>query len=81
MVNHFISASCHDERCSHTIPSSQHGNGYDNCGAPAAHKIGEEIPHDDLEPHTPWTLGVPLLHTLSWGFGSGCLVQKEGSNT
>lgn len=34
MNTHFISSSCVGERCS-------------LCGAPATHKVGEEIPWDD----------------------------------
>jgi hypothetical protein len=36
-MEHFISTSCVGERCQ-------------ICGAPATHKVGEEIPHDDPLP-------------------------------
>lgn len=38
-MEHFISGSCKGVTC--TI---------DECGLPAGHKVGEEIPHDDPHP-------------------------------
>lgn len=36
-LRHFVSESCKGEKCR-------------MCGAPATHKVGEEIPHDDHNP-------------------------------
>ena len=38
MAKHFVSATCHGEYCL-------------VCGRDASHKIGEEIPPDDPDPH------------------------------
>lgn len=38
MTPHHVSGSCEGERCS-------------VCGAPATHKLGEEIPDDDPHPN------------------------------
>jgi hypothetical protein len=38
MANHFVSAICHGERCL-------------VCGRDASHKVSEEIPPDDPDPH------------------------------
>jgi hypothetical protein len=38
MAHHHVSASCEGERCT-------------ACGAPASHKVGEEIQWDDPQPN------------------------------
>ena len=46
MSNHFVSESCEWELCGYTFSASGV-----RCLAPATHKVGEEIMHDDPNPH------------------------------
>lgn len=52
---HFVSASCRGEEC--------------RCGAPATHKVGEEIPHDDP---------APIRHGLTAYICCGCFAHLMG---